>query len=165
MSVSQEVQSSVLPAAVCFGGVDVAKDHLDLEVLPASRPLRVGNDAEGIAQAVAYFGRQGPALIVMEASGGYERPLAAELIGAGHKVVVANPRQVRDFAKGMGILAKTDAIDAAVLRASPRWSSPRPGPVKPPKRVPSMNWSRAGGSSLACGRRNKTAAISAGSSR
>jgi len=133
MSVSQEVQSSVLPAAVCFGGVDVAKDHLDLDVLPASRPLRVGNDAGGIAQAVAYFGRQGPVLIVMEASGGYERRLAAELIGAGHKVVVANPRQVRDFAKGMGILAKTDAIDAAVLARFAQVVQPKARPSQTPE--------------------------------
>lgn len=125
--------SSLVPDAHCFAGVDVAKGHLDLDVLPAPAPLQVSNDAAGIALALEYFGRHRPALIVMEASGGYERLLAAELLAAGHQVVVANPRQVRDFARGMGQLAKTDAIDAAVLARFAQVVQPKARPAKSPE--------------------------------
>lgn len=122
-----------LPEGSCFGGVDVAKGHLDLDLTPRPAPLRVTNDAAGIREAVEYFNRHRPALIVMEASGGYERRLAAELINAGHQVVVANPRQVRDFAKGLGQLAKTDAIDAAILARFAQVVQPKPRPAKTPE--------------------------------
>ena len=79
---------------------------------PASR---APNDAAGIAAVVVRLQALPPALIVLEATGGREVPLAAALAAAGLRVAVVNPRQVRDFAKATGRLAKTDAIDAAVL--------------------------------------------------
>jgi transposase len=97
-----------------FVGIDVAKDWLDLQVLngPAQR---FANDSQGL-QALVHSLR-GLALerIVLEASGGYERLAAATLVAAQMPVVVVNPRQVRDFAKALGKLAKTDRIDAQVL--------------------------------------------------
>lgn len=81
------------------------------------RPLPPGsaNDADGLATLVTRLHERQPALVVLEASGGYERPLAATLSGAGLPVAVINPRQARDFAKATGQLAKTDTLDARAL--------------------------------------------------
>lgn len=116
-----------------FVGVDIAKDHLDFDATPTAAPLRVANDAAGIQLALEYLRALSPTLVVMEATGGLERPLAAELLTAGLAVVVANPRQVRDFAKGMGILAKTDAIDAAVLARFAQVVQPKPRTPQTPQ--------------------------------
>jgi transposase len=116
-----------------FIGVDVSKDHLDFDAVPAAHPLRVANDAAGLAGAVAHLRALSPALVVMEASGGYERRIAGELLSEGFKVVVVNPRQVRDFAKGMGTLAKTDRIDAAVLARFAQTVQPKPRPRPTPQ--------------------------------
>jgi transposase len=113
-----------------FVGVDVSKDHLDFDAVPAAHPLRVSYDAAGIQKAVVHLKALQPELIVMEASGGYERAIAGELLSEGFKVVVVNPRQVRDFARGMGTLAKTDAIDAAVLARFAQTVKPKPRPAK-----------------------------------
>lgn len=97
-------------------GIDVSKSHLDVAWRPARRsPLRVDNTPRGHELLCQRFKRQRPDRIVLEATGGYERPLVAALLEAGLPVVVINPRQARDFAKATGQLAKTDAIDAAVL--------------------------------------------------
>jgi len=77
--------------------------------------LGVGNDQAGIAQVVDLFKAQGVALVVIEATGRYERRVTSELLNAGIRVAVVNPRQARDFARATGKLAKTDAIDAKVL--------------------------------------------------
>lgn len=98
-----------------FVGIDVAKAHLDVALRPLGEPWRVTNDATGIASLVARFDPLQPALIVLEATGGYERPLVVALTAAALPVAVVNPRQVRDFAKATGKLAKTDSLDAAVL--------------------------------------------------
>ena len=98
-----------------FVGIDVSKDHLDLHARPDHSAARYTNDPAGIASLVARVAGLGPQRIVLEATGGFEAPLAAALAGAGQPVVVVNPRQVRDFARATGTLAKTDAIDAAVL--------------------------------------------------
>jgi transposase len=96
-------------------GIDVAKHHLHVHVLPASHAFRVGNDDPGIAQLRAELATPEIERVVVESTGGYEVPLVAELHAAGMPVVVVNPRQVRDFARATGRLAKTDRIDAQVL--------------------------------------------------
>lgn len=97
-------------------GVDVSKEHLDLAFAadPASA-RRLTNDPAGLDALVRLLLERRPARVVVEATGGYERPLVAALIAAGLPAVVVNPRQVRDFARALGKLAKTDAIDASVL--------------------------------------------------
>jgi transposase len=96
-------------------GIDVAKAHLDLAVRPSGEQRQACNDATGIAEVVAWLQELAPQIIVLEATGGYEVPVVAELGAAGLAVAVVNPRQVRDFAKASGRLAKTDRIDAQVL--------------------------------------------------
>jgi transposase len=98
-----------------FAGIDVSKGHLDAHLRPTGEAVRVGNDEAGIAALVARLAAAGVTLVVLEATGGYEAPVAAALAAAGLPVAVVNPRQVRDFARSTGRLAKTDALDAAVL--------------------------------------------------
>ena len=115
---------------MCFVGVDVAKGGLEVALLGAKLDrLRVANEPEGHAQIVdACRGRKVVA-IVLEATGGYERALVAELAAASLPVVVVNPRQVRDFARATGQLAKTDAIDAAVLAQFAKAIKPEIRPI------------------------------------
>lgn len=96
-------------------GIDVSKDRLDVAVGSEGELWQVSNDAAGHSELVERLGGVKPALIVLEASGGYEAIVAGVLWDAGHPVAVVNPRQVRDFARGMGKLAKTDQIDARIL--------------------------------------------------
>lgn len=103
--------------ATRFAGLDVSKDHLDLHVRPDGTAVRLGNDQAGVAALVDRLAAAGPDRIVVEATGGYEALVVAALAAAGLPVVVINPRQARDFAKATGRLAKTDALDAAVLAA------------------------------------------------
>ena len=98
-----------------FVGIDVAAAHLDVAVAPGGPAWRVANDPAGHTELVGRLGELAPALVVLEASGGYEAPVAAELQAAGLPVAVVNPRQVRDFGRALGQLAKTDALDAALL--------------------------------------------------
>ena len=101
--------------APCYVGIDVAKARLDVAVRPGGEIWSATNDAAGITALVARLHELQPALVVLEATGGYERPLAAALAGAGLSTAVVNPRQARDFAKATGRLAKTDALDARAL--------------------------------------------------
>ncbi len=96
-------------------GIDVSKARLDVALGAAGELLWVANDARGIASLVARMVELGPELVVVEASGGLQTALVAELGAAGLPVVVVNPRQVRDFARATGQLAKTDALDARML--------------------------------------------------
>jgi len=96
-------------------GLDVSKSYIDLHQLPQERVARFEYEKEGISKLVSFLKKRKPALIVIEATGGYETNVAAELASAGLSVAVVNPRQVRNFARALGKLAKTDAIDAAVL--------------------------------------------------
>jgi transposase len=96
-------------------GLDVSKNYIDLHQLPRKRGARFTYEPEGISKLITYLKRRKPTLIVMEATGGYETKVAAEVAAAGLNVAVVNPRQVRNFARALGILAKTDSIDAAVL--------------------------------------------------
>jgi transposase len=98
-----------------FVGIDIAKRTLDVHVLPERTSLKHQNDSKGRQQLREKLPPPGECLIVVEATGGYERALVAELVDVGFQVAVVNPRQARDFAKACGNLAKTDRIDAAVL--------------------------------------------------
>jgi transposase len=98
-----------------FVGIDVAKAALAIAIRPDGTVMQVPNDEAGIAHLVTQLRQTPPTLIVLEATGGREAPVAAALATAGLPVAVVNPRQVRDFAKATGQLAKTDALDARVL--------------------------------------------------
>lgn len=98
-----------------FVGVDVSKAQLDVASNGSDETWTVSNGESGIAELVKRLREPRPALVVMEATGGFEVATAAALATAGIAVVIANPRQVRDFAKSTGQLAKTDQIDARVL--------------------------------------------------
>jgi len=97
-----------------FIGVDVSKATLDVAGDPTGPP-QVANDEAGIARLVGRWRTAAPALIVVEASGGYESAVVSACALVALPIVVVNPRQVRDFARALGRLAKTDAIDAATL--------------------------------------------------
>jgi transposase len=114
--------------APLYVGIDVAKDSFDVASEPAGLKLSLPNDPTGRHRLLDRLQAQPVALIVMEATGGYERDLVAQLLHAGFQVVVANPRQVRDFARGLGYLAKTDPIDAGVLALFGQVVQPQPRP-------------------------------------
>jgi transposase len=99
----------------CFVGIDVSKAHLDVHVLPSGESFRVGHDDVGFVTLIARVRPLTPTVVVLEATGGYEGTVAAALVGAGLPVAVINPRQIRDFARATGQLAKTDALDARVI--------------------------------------------------
>jgi transposase len=99
----------------CFVGIDVSKDFLDLHARPAGVTQRFANDPDGVAALTSRVLGLAPALVVLEATGGREYPAAAALGAAGVPVAVVNPTQARRFAQATGRLAKTDALDAAVL--------------------------------------------------
>jgi transposase len=109
-------------------GIDVAKAWLDVARSGEERVRRLSNDADGIATLVADLTVQSPRLVVLEATGGYERAVTAALAVAGIPVAVVNPRQVRDFAKATGQRAKTDALDARILARFAQQIQP---PVRP----------------------------------
>ncbi len=115
--------------AAIFVGIDVSKAHLDLAARPVGLAERLPNDEAGIGQVVARLRPLVPALVVLEATGGLEVPLAAALAAAGLPVAVVNPRQVRDFAKAAGQLAKTDALDAQLLARFAEVVRPEPRPL------------------------------------
>ena len=114
-----------------FVGIDVAKRSLEVAVLPGRERFEVSNDEAGLVELVDRLSELKPDLIVMEATGGYEREAAAHIGAASLPVAVVNPRQVRDFAKALGKLAKTDAIDAAVLARFAEAIRPQAQPPKP----------------------------------
>ncbi len=111
-----------------YVGIDVAKAQLDVAV-EGGEHWQLANDAAAFDELVARLRAVQPALVVMEATGGYEQPVAAALWAAGVLVAVVNARQVRDFARATGRLAKTDKLDAAVLARFGRAVQPR---VRPP---------------------------------
>lgn len=110
-------------------GIDVAKAALDVALHPSGETWRVSNDEAGIAPLVARLKALAPTVVVLEASGGLEWPVAAALGTAGLPVAVVNPRQVRDFAKATGRLAKTDRLDALVLARFGEAVRPEPRPL------------------------------------
>jgi len=113
-----------------FVGIDVAQDHLDVHVLPSGETLRSPNDPTGVASLVQRLQALPAPLIVLEATGGHESLVAAELAAADLPVAVVNPRQPRELARALGILAKTDRVDARTLalfaqKVQPRCRPPR----------------------------------------
>ena len=98
-----------------FIGIDVAKDRLDVHIRPSGEAFAVARDGEGVAGLVERLRAMAPQLIVSEATGGFEQVVAGALASAGLPVVVVNPRQIRDFARALGRLAKTDRLDAAAI--------------------------------------------------
>ena len=112
-----------------FIGIDVAKAQLEFACRPSGETGTVPNADAGIRELVTRCQALRPTLIVLEATGGYEAALVAALATAGLPVVVANPRQVRDFAKATGQLAKTDALDAQVLALFAERVRPVPRPL------------------------------------
>ena len=115
------------PAPLCVG-IDVSKAQLDIALRPEGR-FAVPNDETGIAHVVERLRALPVDLIVLEATGGLARPLIGALVAAGLPVVVANPRQVRDFAKATGKLAKTDPLDAQILAHFAAVIHPVPRPL------------------------------------
>jgi len=117
---------SALPV---FVGVDVAKTELVTGLRPTGEAWTVSNDETGIQELLQRLRPHVPVLVVIEATGGYERGVVAALAAAGIPLVVANPRQVRDFARSTGQLAKTDRIDAQVLALFAERVRPEPRPL------------------------------------
>jgi transposase len=96
-------------------GIDISKRSLDVADRPTDREWRFANDEAGRNQLVELLKDRGPALVVLEATGGYETAVVGALLAADLPVVLVNPRQVRDFAKALGLLAKTDRLDALLI--------------------------------------------------
>jgi len=119
----------LLEVPLIFVGIDVCKAQLDVAIRPSEQTLSVTNDKAGIKTLVRHFKKLRPTLVVLESTGGLERQIMTALIGAEIPVVMANPRQVRDFAKSTGQLAKTDRIDAAVLAHYAEAIRPKPRPL------------------------------------
>lgn len=107
-------------------GIDVSKSTLDVFILPGNKHMQFKNEPSGIQKLAKKLNMFPDALIVMEATGGYEKPSAYALFKAGLKVCIMNPRQIRDFAKALGKLAKTDKIDAYVIALFASKIEPRP---------------------------------------
>lgn len=114
---------------VKYIGIDVSKAHLDVAIEDAS-PERFENTSSGIKALIKRLQAEGDCFVVMEATGGLQFPLAVALSEAGLLVAVVNPRQVRDFARAMGYLAKTDAIDAGVIQQFAARIKPEPRPLR-----------------------------------
>lgn len=114
------------PPYAHFLGIDIAKHHLDVAGLPGGATFRCQNTAADRPLLLARLPVPGTCLIVVEATGGYERALVGDLVMAGHHVAVVNPRPVRDFAKALGQLAKTDRLDARALVEYARVVQPVP---------------------------------------
>ena len=98
-----------------FVGIDVAKDRLDVHLRPSAEAFAVARDGKGLAMLVERLQALAPALVAMEATGGYETVVASALGAAQLPLAVVNPRQIRDFGRATGKLAKTDRIDAAAI--------------------------------------------------
>jgi transposase len=112
-----------------YVGIDVAKDRLDVHVWPSGEAIALARDGEGLAALVDRVGKLSPALIVLEATGGFEQTVAAAIAAAGLRLAVVNPRQIRDFARATGKLAKTDALDAEAIARFAAAIRPEPRPL------------------------------------
>ena len=98
-----------------YVGIDVSKNHVDVAVRPTGQTWTISNDESGIRELVSRLKALDPAIVVLESTGGLELPSVAALAAAALPVAIVNPRQVRDFARATGTLAKTDALDAIAL--------------------------------------------------
>lgn len=116
-------------------GIDVAKATLDLHLLPSGQAHTLPNFKAGFKQLKQLLPKPAHCLIVLEATGGFEREVVAELIDAGYRVAVINPKRARDFAKALGLVAKTDRIDARVLALFAEKVQPAPSEKTPEKQA------------------------------
>ena len=114
---------------ICVG-IDVAKDRLDVHIRPSGETFTVPRDHDGLSALADRLQTLTPALVVMEATGGFEVTVAAALSAARLPLAVVNPRQIRDFARATGRLAKTDALDAAVIAHFGEAVRPEPRPLR-----------------------------------
>lgn len=112
-----------------FVGIDVSKATLDVALRPSDKTWQVSNDDAGISELVTRLKEHKIQLIVVEATGGWELAVVSALVEAGLPVAVVNPRQVRDFAKSLGRLAKTDRLDAQILAHFAEAVHPEPRPL------------------------------------
>ena len=113
----------------CYVGIDVSKDRLDGHVHPAGAAFSAARNGAGLEDLVARLKALAPALVAVEATGGFETVVSAALASAGLPVVVVNPAQVRHFAQALGKRAKTDPIDAAVIARFAEATKPEPRPL------------------------------------
>ena len=113
-----------------YVGVDVSKALLDVKVLPSNEADQFSNDDSGVKKLIKYFKKIDPSLIVFESTGGLEMLAVSSMVENHLPVVVINPRQVRDFAKATGKLAKTDSIDADTIARFARDIRPEVRPIK-----------------------------------
>lgn len=113
-----------------FIGIDISKNQLDVAVIPDGPSASYANNEQGIGKLIGVLKRYQPCLVATEPTGGMEYPLTSALCEAQLPVVVINPRQVRDFAKAAGILAKTDRIDAKVIARFAQTVRPQIRPLK-----------------------------------
>ena len=116
-------------AAHSFVGIDVSKDRLDVHLRPSGHAFAIPRDGPGLDQLLARLRAEPPALVVIEATGGFELTVAAAIAGAGLPLAVVNPRQIRDFARATGRLAKTDRLDAAAIALFGERVRPEPRPL------------------------------------
>jgi transposase len=110
-------------------GIDVSKDRLDVHIRPTGEAFAVTRDETGLGELAARLGVVRPALIVLEATGGFETIVATTLAAEGLPLAVINPRQIRAFAQACGQLAKTDALDAAIIARFAEAVQPQPRAV------------------------------------
>jgi len=113
-----------------FIGVDISQDRLDMVAYPTGQIWQYKNSKGGITKAIAKLRGLELKLIVMEATGGLEKPLCEALFQAGLPAAIVNPRRIRDFGRSMGILAKTDKLDAKVMAYFAAKIEPAPRPVQ-----------------------------------
>lgn len=111
-------------------GIDVSKATLDVAVIPSNEETSVANNEAGCRELIVLFRALNPKLVVLEATGGLQNLAAGMLTAEGFPVVVINPRQIRDFAKAIGKLAKTDRVDAKVIARFGEAIKPEPRPLK-----------------------------------
>jgi len=112
-----------------FVGIDVSKDRLDVHLRPSGEAFAVPRDGEGVEALATRLTALAPELVVLEATGGFETVVAAGLAAAGLPLAVVNPRQIRDFARAVGRLAKTDPLDAAIIARFAEAVRPEPRPL------------------------------------
>lgn len=113
-------------SVIHFVGIDVSKNFMDVHVLKTGTSFRSSSSPEGRQQLLEKLPQPKTCLVVLEASGGYERSLVGDLVQAGHLVAVVNPGQVRSYAKALGVKAKTDRVDARVIARFAHDVQPRP---------------------------------------
>jgi transposase len=113
-----------------YVGIDVSKERLDVAVLPSGEKRQFANNEDGMSKLIAKLRKKHPTLIVMEPTGGYEIPVAGALAAEDIPVAVVNARQIRDYARAVGKLAKTDRLDAMVIAEFAQRVQPEVRPLR-----------------------------------